>query len=56
MECFDDIPMLYYKSLLRVEALFDGSGAKPWLPEQMAWHEEKREASSGFISPPHSGL
>eukprot|EP00434_Breviolum_minutum_P014488 symbB.v1.2.012775.t1/scaffold888.1/size154975/12 len=21
----------------------------------MAWHEEKREASSGFISPPHSG-
>lgn len=31
------------------------AGAKPWLPEQMAWHEEKREASSGFISPPHSG-
>lgn len=31
------------------------AGAKPWLPEQMAWHEEKREDSSGFISPPHSG-
>ncbi|CAE7455157.1 PSAT1, partial [Symbiodinium pilosum] len=31
------------------------AGAKPWLPEQMAWHEEKREAMSGFISAPHSG-
>eukprot|EP00440_Ansanella_granifera_P026775 gb/GFBE01029074.1/.p1 GENE.gb/GFBE01029074.1/~~gb/GFBE01029074.1/.p1 ORF type:complete len:1024 (+),score=231.20 gb/GFBE01029074.1/:1-3072(+) len=31
------------------------SGAKPFLPEQMAWHEEKRHASSEFISPPHSG-
>lgn len=31
------------------------AGAKPWLPEQMAWHEEKREALSGFISAPHSG-
>mmetsp|Transcript_46010 Transcript_46010/g.107446 ORF Transcript_46010/g.107446 Transcript_46010/m.107446 type:complete len:1010 (+) Transcript_46010:61-3090(+) len=32
------------------------AGAKPWLPEQMAWHEEKREAYSGFISAPHSGM
>ncbi|CAJ1457163.1 unnamed protein product [Effrenium voratum] len=31
------------------------AGAKPWIPEQMAWHEEKREATSGFISAPHSG-
>jgi len=32
------------------------AGAKPFLPEQMAWHEEKRHATSGFISPPHSGM
>jgi len=31
------------------------SGAKPFIPEQMAWHEEKRHATSGFISAPHSG-
>eukprot|EP00930_Biecheleria_cincta_P023438 TRINITY_DN1693_c0_g1_i1.p1 TRINITY_DN1693_c0_g1~~TRINITY_DN1693_c0_g1_i1.p1 ORF type:complete len:1035 (+),score=213.54 TRINITY_DN1693_c0_g1_i1:35-3139(+) len=31
------------------------AGAKPWIPEQMAWHEEKRAAFSGYISSPHSG-
>jgi len=31
------------------------SGAKPWIPEQMAWHEEKRHATSSYISPPHTG-
>ncbi|CAE8649722.1 unnamed protein product, partial [Polarella glacialis] len=34
------------------------AGAKPFLPEQFAWHEEKREPESSVIvgeSPPHAG-
>merc|ERR1719476_764274 len=28
------------------------AGEKPWLPEQMAWHEEKRHANTHLVTGP----